>query len=79
MVDRELAAGAALLVALGRLTDRQRHAFIARHWRGLSQGQVALELGVTHSRVQQLEHKAQVRLAMLLAPYREALRDLEAA
>lgn len=74
----DLAAGAALLVALGTLTDAQRYVYIGRHLHGRTQQELAVSRGVSQGAIWQLEQAAQRKLAAALAPYRDGLLELVA-
>ena len=73
IVDSETAAGAALICALGHLTEKQRRVFVAHALHGKHLSEIADELGVSRNETWLLYGKAQRHLANELSPWREAL------
>jgi DNA-directed RNA polymerase specialized sigma24 family protein len=72
-VDAETAAGAALICALGHLTEKQRRVFVLHELHGQTLAEIADQLGITRSATWLLYGKAQRHLADELEPWREAL------
>ena len=63
----DLARGAAILCALGALTERQRFAFVCHELNGESYAVVARRMGVTRERVRHLCDRAATVIAGDLA------------
>jgi RNA polymerase sigma-70 factor (ECF subfamily) len=64
---------AALDAALARLPDRQRAAVVLRHLEGMTNPEIALELGIGVEAVESLTARGKRRLAQLLAGRRDDL------
>lgn len=77
--ELEVARGAALILALAELTDKQRMVFMLRHWHGLSTAETAVRLGKSPGNVYVLEVYAVGRLRAALAKYEWLFADFRDA